>query len=253
MEPGARLALELDQQQGAALITKHATYREDIERRLTFEKYIKKHYDSWVDFAREHGHDSNPKPVLVTGVDLTREFAMVAYSNNSVRLEYEFTAAVPVASASLSLWGAWRTEGIVHTNRGPRSLAAESVPSNPGDPITPGSAIPSEHNQCAFIRYYTIRKRGFIPKLIKAGAGPQNTGRDSRQDPESDIAVSVCLQDSPGGNNRDAMAGDSPEPVPVTPVTPDSDVVVHNLSLVRLALLISSCSNSTAIGRCRRF
>lgn len=31
-EPGARFAFELSRQQGAALVIKYATYREDIER-----------------------------------------------------------------------------------------------------------------------------------------------------------------------------------------------------------------------------
>ena len=48
MEPGVKLAFELNRQQGGALVTKHATYREDIERRYTFEKYIKRYYDSWL-------------------------------------------------------------------------------------------------------------------------------------------------------------------------------------------------------------
>ena len=214
MEPGARLAFELNRQRGAALVTRHATYREDVERRHTFEKYIKKHHDSWVDFAREQGHDSNPKPVLVTGVDLTREFAMVAYSHNSIRMECEFSAAVPaVASTSISIWGTWRTEGLVHTNCGPRSLAIGTTqPSDSGDHRAPGSTIPSEYNQCVFIRYYAIRKRGLIPKLIKAGAGPYDLGSDG------------FGNDSPGPPcPRGSLSDDSA----------DSDVVIHNLPSVR--------------------
>ena len=132
------------------MVTKHETYGEDIERRLVFEEYIKRHYNSWVDFAREQGHDSNPKPVIVTGVDLTRDFAMVAYSNNSVRMECEFSAAVPtVASTSLSLWGRWRTEGLVHTNCGPPPPAVGAASSSDSsDHVTPVSTIPNEYNQC---------------------------------------------------------------------------------------------------------
>ena len=201
MEPGAKLAFELDRQQGAALVTKHETYREDIERRFAFERYIKKHYNSWVDFAREHGHDSNPKPVLVTGVDLTRDFAMVAYSNNSTRMECEFSVAVPaVASASLSLWGRWRAEGLVHTNCGPRSPTIETTPSSSSsDHATPPSTIPGGYSQCVFIRYYTMRRR-FIPKIIKAGAGPHDLG-----DPDSDNDLSdfTYVQGVPSGNSDD--------------------------------------------------
>ena len=152
------------------MVTKHETYREDIERRLVFEKYIKRHYSSWVDFAREQGHDSNPKPVLVTGFDLTRDFAMVAYSNNSVRMECEFSAAVPaVASASLSLWGRWRTEGLVHTNCGPPLLAVETTSSsNSDDHATPVSIIPRASTTNAYLSA-TTPCAGEVPfsKLLK--------------------------------------------------------------------------------------
>jgi hypothetical protein len=91
VEPGAGITFELTRNQGAALITKHPTYREDVERELTFENYIKKHYQSWVDFSRERGHGRDIRPVLVTGVDLTREFATVAYSDNRTRMECKFS------------------------------------------------------------------------------------------------------------------------------------------------------------------
>lgn len=210
------------------MVTKHETYREDIERRFAFVKYIKKHYDSWVDFAREHGHDSNPKPVLVTGVDLTRDFAMVAYSDNSLRMECEFSAAVPaVASASLSLWGRWHSEGLVHKNCGPRSPATETTSSlDSGDHATPASTIPSDYNQCVFIRYYAMRKR-FIPKIIKAGAGPHELGDLDSGNDSSDPA---CSQ-SPSSENSDA-----------------SDVVVHNLPLVSVTFVTILCPYSTIVG-----
>ena len=213
------------------MVTKHETYREDIERRFVFEKYIKKHYDSWVDFAREQGHDSNPKPILVTGVDLTRDFAMVAYSNNPVRIECEFSAEVPaVASASMSLWGRWRAEGLVHTNCGPPPPAV-GMPSSsdPGDHATPASTIPSEYNQCVFIRYYTMRGRGPILKIIKVGAGPHELGDP---DTENDSSDSACFHGLP---DVDSDTSD--------------DVVVHNIPLVSVVLVaIFSCLYSMIVG-----
>jgi hypothetical protein len=41
VEPGAGITFELTRNQGAALITKHPTYQEDIERELIFEDYTK--------------------------------------------------------------------------------------------------------------------------------------------------------------------------------------------------------------------
>jgi len=100
VELGVRLAFELSRQSSVALVSKHTTYREDTERRLAIEKFLKRHYDPQVDFAHEHGQDSYPKPVLVTG-----EFAVIAYSHNSVRLE-----------------------GSARTNCGPRSPSIETAP-----------------------------------------------------------------------------------------------------------------------------
>ena len=153
--------------------------------------YIKKHYESWVDFARERDHGEDIRPILVTGVDLTREFAMVAYSDNQTRMACGFSVGVPaVASASTSLWGSWGTQGLVHTNCGPgQTLTRESR--NLTERSALESEIPDEYNQCVFIRYYTIRKWGFIPKVIKAGAGPHEL---PKEDPGDDTAREVAIE-----------------------------------------------------------
>jgi len=184
VEPGARMAFELTRKQGAALITKHPTYRDEIERERTFENYTKQHYDSWVDFARERGDGENVRPVLVTGVDLTREFATVAYSDNQTRMECEFSAAVPgIASTSASVWGSWHIQGLVHTNCGPDPFPTQRRRNpNPNEGSALESEIPEEYDQCVFIRYYTIRKRLFIPMVIKAGAGPHQLPKGDHGD-----------------------------------------------------------------------
>jgi len=177
VEPGPKMAFELTHKQGAALITKHPTYRDEIERERTFANYTKQHYDSWVDFARERGDGENIRPVLVTGVDLTQEFATVAYSDNQTRMECEFSVAVPgITSTSASVWGSWRTKGLVHTNCGPDLFSTRRRrSSNEGAALE--SEIPDGYNHCVFIRYYTIRKRGFIPMITEAGAGPHQLPR----------------------------------------------------------------------------
>jgi L-rhamnose isomerase len=60
-------------------VTKCQTHREDIQRAGTFENYVKQHYNSWVAFARETGHGNDINPVIVTGLDRTRYFAMMSY------------------------------------------------------------------------------------------------------------------------------------------------------------------------------
>ena len=202
LEPGARISLELAQERGAALVTKHHTYREDIEHLSVFEEYTRKHYDSWVKFSSKHGSDV--KPVLVTGIDMTRDFAMMAYANNDTRLSSEFTVSVPLtASASASIWGTWRTDGLVHTNCGPQvctppwsSDASGSLSARHGRI----GATHNEYNQCIFIRYFTVRKRAFMfPKVIKAGAGPHDLGPGNNCDETSpELTVSGT---EPEGND----------------------------------------------------
>ena len=223
MEPGARVAFALTHKQGAALITKHPTHREDIEREHTFENYIKQHYDSWVDFGREHGHGETLRPVLVTGVDLTREFATVAYSDNHTRMECEFSVGIPAAaSGSVSMWGSWSTPGLVHTNCGPHPSRTRVNRSSAEGP-TLESEIPDEYDQCVFIRYYTIRRRIFIPTVLKAGARPHQLpeGSPGNDDPSEEI-----LLDS---SEDDSMEFDYPE---TGSPTDASGGVIHNVPLV---------------------
>ena len=221
VEPGAGIAFEFTRNQGAVLITKDSTYREDIDRELTFEDYIKKHYDSWVDFARDQGYGRDIRPVLVTGVDLTREFATAAYSDNRARMECKFSAAVPaVGSASASVWGSWRAEGLVHTNCGPHLVPIVQGDHGSSEGSAGETAILDECNQCVFIRYYTIRKWLFIPTVIKAGAGPHQLPESS---PRADGEGLQPLSDD------DPMEVDHPE----TGSCPNAlDGVIHNVPSV---------------------
>ena len=190
--PGAKISFELTSEQGAVLVTNHPTYREDIERRGKFEAYIKKHYDSWVEFAQVEGH-GDVKPVLVTGVDLTKQFAAIAFSDNQTNVECDFSVEAPaVASASVSVWGSWRTLGLVHTTCGPDEHITTRRITHTDDGSASESGIPEENNQCVFIRYYTIRKfLGF--KHIKAAAGPHRLPEGGAED---DGAGVHCLGDS---------------------------------------------------------
>jgi len=218
------VAFALTHKQGAALITKHPTYREDIERERTFEGYTKRHYDSWVDFAREHGHGENIRPVLVTGVDLTREFATIAYSDNHTHVECEFSAGVPaMASASVSLWGSWRTQGLVHTNCGPHPFPTRGNRSA-NESSTLESMIPDEYDQCVFIRYYTIRRRVFIPIVLKAGAGPHQLPKGDTGDDANEETLLVLSEDDP----MEVDYQESGSPINA------SDEVIHNVPLVGL-------------------
>jgi len=249
LEPGVNFSFELTGKQGAALVTKYRTYREDVELESNFKAYTKRHYDSWVAFARDTGHGDDIKPVLVTGVDMTRDFAMMAYSSDSISLASEFTTEVPmVASASASAWGTWRTEGLVHTNCGPQSRCPPP-PTQTTGLIHSGSSntdtVPGEYNQCVFVRYYTMRKRALVfPTVIRAAAGPHDLGprgRDDEELPEVEVQSDSDLDSDtePGLWDRD---GDD-DRSSVTSIDSESDIVFHNTTSVGSSLHISSHSN----------
>ena len=183
MEPGANFSFELTGNRGSALATKYPTYKEDSLLRFAFERYTKRHYDSWVTFARHKDYGEDVQPVLVSGVDLTRDFAMAAYSYEDTSLEADLTAAAPMLiSASASLWGTWRTRYTPHTNYGPQECTPPSVEQAmdiSSLQLTQGGTTPRAFNQCVFVRYYTMRSRGplgLFPKVIRAGAGPHDLG-----------------------------------------------------------------------------
>jgi len=236
LEPGVSFSFELTEKQGAALVTKYRTYREDIELESAFEEYTKRHYDSWVTFARNARHGNDIKPILVTGVDMTRDFAMIAYSNNSTQLSSEFNTSVPLlASASASAWGTWNTQGLVHTNCGPQLC---SPPSSPDalDLYHSGSiqidATPNEYNQCVFIRYYTMRRRALMfPKVIKAGAGPHDFGSGKNDDETfPELTVQFKSPDSDAGSDS---SGDSTTDYSSSITSYDSGLeLFHNASSV---------------------
>ena len=255
MEPGSSFSFKLTEDQGAALVTKHLTQCKDVQLAGNFEKYTKDHYDSWVTFARETGHGSDIKPVLVTGVDMTRDFAMVAYSNNDNNLTSEFTTSAPGVG---SVWGTWRTSGSVYTNCGPH-LSFPPSPTQPVDPTSsgagPAEASPDEYNhaqttdstspgtsraetvseednQCVFVRYYTVRKRLGIPRVIKAAAGPHDLGPRSR-DNEGCPLVEESDSDSDSDGASSLFDDDDDDSSSVTSTESESDFVVHNTTPVR--------------------
>lgn len=241
LESGSSITFQLTRNQGATLLTGHPTYREDVQLGRTFEEYTKAHYDSWVTFARERGHPDDIKPILVTGVDMTREFAMLSYSNEDEELMAEFTISAPGIS---SPWGTWRTPGVIHTNCGPQ--LCRPPPARPAGATSSGDShtetVSDEYNQCVFVRYYTVRKRLGIPRVIKAAAGPHNLdpgGRDDEESPVrvrrdsdsgSDIASSLFDDDGDDGGSSVSSTGS------------DTGTVIHNTTPVGSSSCLSACS-----------
>ena len=211
LESSSTLSFRLAGGHGAALVTKYPTYREDVQLAGAFEKYTKEHYASWVTFARETGH-GDIDPVLVTGVDRTKDFAMLGYSNDDDDLRCKLSALVPGSYA----WGSGNRTGFVYTNHGPQ--VASPLPPQTADLASSGDddteTASDGYSQYVFIRYYTMRKKLGVPRL-KAAAGPHNLpgwGRDgegssveanhdpdSGSDSDSDTALFDDDSDDDGG------------------------------------------------------
>jgi hypothetical protein len=242
LESGSTILFRLTGGQGAALVSKYRTYREDIQRAGTFEKYAKEHYASWLAFARETGHGNDINPVLVTGVDRTRDFAMMSYSSDVEDLRSEFAISISGAD-SASAWGTWHTTGFVFTNCGPQLCCPPS--STRSVELAPAGDNNTEigsdwYNQCVFVRYYTVRKRLGIPRVIKAGAGPHDLGPGNRRDEESpklearspsdsDSDLTPSVYDNNGDDERSSA----------TSVGSESDTIIHNTTPVCSLLCVS--------------
>ena len=165
MEPGASFELKITKEQDATLITNHPTYREDIESEATFEEYTKRHYNSWVSFVRNKEYGDDVNPVLVSGVDTTEDFAMIAISDwHNAPPSFKLIALDPQISFGYyyGVWGAWDTNFIDSFKCGPfhtRPPPPEALEPHPSAEIQADATLPDSFNQCVFIRYYTMRSR----------------------------------------------------------------------------------------------
>lgn len=175
-------SFELTGDRGAALVTRYPTFCEDSLLESTFKTYTVRHYKSWVEFACHKRFGDDVRPVLISGVDMTRDFAMVAYLNKGVSYESRPIIEVPMfASDPTSFRGTWHTRCLAHTNHGPQQTSPSlfrRVGYNPFPSQLEGTgSTATGFTQCVFVRYYTMRSRGpLFPKVLKASAGPHDLG-----------------------------------------------------------------------------
>jgi hypothetical protein len=174
LEPGLNFSVEHTGESGAALTTRHDSYNEDAQLDMRFRKYTKLHYESWVEFARLKEYGENLRPVLVSGFDMTKDFAMMAYSNSNTSVQAGADCHTPMfGSASASTEFTWRTVCAPHFKDGPKERRPPGLRPSQASAGTP----PTEYNQCIFVRYYTMRSEfGIFPRVIRAAAGPKDLG-----------------------------------------------------------------------------
>jgi len=109
-----------------------------------FQSYTKRHYKSWIEFARGKGHRGRDiHPVLVSGFNMTTDFSVVVYPNEDGIPSADNTP-FPMFNPPLgdTFEGCWSTHHPIHQNQGLQE---------------PG--VSNEPNQCVFIRYWTMRRR----------------------------------------------------------------------------------------------
>ena len=175
----SNFSFDLTGERGAALVTRYPTYWEDSQLEGAFEKYTRRHYDSWVTFAHEMGC-GNIQPVLVSGFDVTKDFCMVAYSNADETPKSDFAMGV-------SNLGTWHTRSP-HTHYGPIRGGSPHEEASHGFPfqqrIDAGN-IPNDFNQYVFVRYCTMRRKTWMPMLFKevfrAGTRQRGSGLGSNR------------------------------------------------------------------------
>ena len=233
VEAGAHLTLSLTGNRGAALMTRHPTTLEDAMSECAFEDYTKRHYKSWVAFARGRQYGYRVRPILVSGFDMTKDFAMLAYSNGGSFLEGGSDVSVPMfASASVSVRVTRHAKCSPHVHSGPQPW---DVPQSgqaidfPSSQSTDPRTSPDEFNQCLFIRYYTGQPRGWlVPKVLKAGAGPQDLGSGDNkgetfpeQTAQYDVEPISDGDEDPGGQPDLTTANSDSDTITVVRNTPD--------------------------------
>ena len=231
--PGSSFAFELtENRSGAALVTNYETYSANAQDTSPFEEYTKIHYNSWVKFGHDKGYAEDVRPILVTGFDVTRDFEMIAYSDEDTALRSGVVA--PDSTVAVSHWVTQQTRSSPHTQRGPWGLGPlprDRVVEFPPKSTDEGD-IPDEFNRCIFVRYYTMRK---------SPARPPNA---IETDPDlgdlvSDDDMLVVTSGSPGQFDVDSAGGGEEDPEGQWDYGSDNDdsdvgFVVHNLPSVCL-------------------
>ena len=123
-------------------------------------------YRNWTDFTETSCQlERGTRLVLVTGCDLTRQWATATYFRNNREIALGGGGGVAsVASAHFSLSAGWRINQAINTRQGP-----------PEDQEVGEAAVGD--NQCVFLRGVYVKERFlFGPKVLKAGAGYHDPG-----------------------------------------------------------------------------
>lgn len=190
-------AYQCSTDRGALLVTEsNATIQEVTRADLSFPAYMKKHYHSWLKWARAHNHgvDAN-SIILVRGTVKVAGWAVFSYHSAMKKLSGEILFCAPkgLLRAGVTFLSHHYRDGRLLDRSGP-------------DP--PRLAGDQERDQCVFLRYWKVKFRArFLGLMLKAAAsgdrlpdedggrgGPTVTTEDDEEDSSSESSHTVSNQ-----------------------------------------------------------
>ena len=125
-----------------------------------------------MDYARDLGY-GEVNPILISGIDSVRDFAMFVYATGENQVSMTLTADIPpITSTWANVWAGWSTNGTVHYNWGPTEddLQRTTV-TETSEAVALTSRSLNTH--VSFIRGWRMKRRvKLFPTVIKAGAEP---------------------------------------------------------------------------------
>ena len=208
-------SLSFTKEKGAALILPYEACREDTLYDELFKEHMLLYNRQWYTFALtkcRRGiklHDL----ILVTGCDMSRQWATATYFRNIREMSASLEAQVaPVVEAKFSLSTGWRaTQPILPRWGPPQALHQQTHPDNEG---TQNDGETLVNDQCIFLRGLYVKDRfwGFGPQVMKAGAGYHDPGKHGPEEEGAEVL--------------------SDEGVVVEPLLPSTEVSRLNLKLL---------------------
>ena len=177
-------------EQGAVLALPMPAQRKDTVARKAFAKCIIKYIDEWFAYARERDLGiSREDIILVTGRDLTKTWATIAFQERGEQIGF----GVQVAGVSDATWeftpqGA---QGVAY-NLGPSGQVRFSILFFPQQTATLRSNLFFSNqnlpeNQCIFVRGFRVTRFLKIIPGIRGAAGPAHLPDEDDPNPDAQL------------------------------------------------------------------
>lgn len=172
MSGGASWSFKCSADSGAFLLFDPIAYSRDIESKRHVVNYIREHHAHWVDFVSKFGLDVREEDILfISGTTMTSKWAVAAFhgqyrkKQGMIRADLSSYAALDlsVSISDESLPQGYHSSGP--RRRGALNASASTQPDQE-------SLNVDEADQCIFLHYYKMKRRVWLYRHMKAGAGP---------------------------------------------------------------------------------